>query len=145
MTSILTESNGNNNDLNFVSITPDNGVKKVVLRHTKSESGDNEKVKEGNICTINYTGYLERNGEEFDSTAYSSAFKFAVGKGTVVKGFDIAVLSMHVGEISKFILTSDYAYGSTGCKGKGMAPDILPGDSLIFQIELILSLSKIES
>ena len=44
---------------------------------------------------------------------------------------------MRVGEISKFILTAEYAYGSQGCKGKGMTPDILPGDSLIFEIELL--------
>jgi hypothetical protein len=44
---------------------------------------------------------------------------------------------MRVGEISKFILTAEYAYGSQGCKGTGMAPDILPGDSLIFEIELL--------
>ena len=88
------------------------------------------------MCTINYTGFLDRTGEEFDSTAYSSPFTFVVGKGNVVKGFDIAVLSMKVGETSRFILTSSYAYGDDGCKGKGMAPDILPGDTLIFEISL---------
>ena len=148
MTSLTSENNNNNdelNDLNFVSITPDDGVKKIILRHTADEKDGGEKVKNGEMCTVNYTGFLERNGEEFDSTAYSSAFKFQVGKGQVVKGFDIAVLSMQVGEISKFILTSNYAYGQEGSKGKGMAPDILPGDSLIFQIELLSSNQKEEN
>ena len=63
--------------------------------------GENKvSLVEGDMCTINYTG-LDRTGEEFDSTAYSSPFTFVVGKGNVVKGFDIAVLSMKVGETSR--------------------------------------------
>jgi peptidylprolyl isomerase len=93
-------------------------------------------------CQCHYTGTLERNGEEFDTSrkfgsAYSSPFKFNVGEGIVVKGFDIAVLSMMTGERAQFKLRSDYAYGDVGIEGEGMSPDILPGDTLIFDLELI--------
>ena len=86
MSSIVTDDDLNaNNDLNFLSLTADHGVSKIILRHTL-DNNEESSAKEGDTCTINYTGFLERNGEEFDSTAYSSAFKFVAGKGQVVKG-----------------------------------------------------------
>lgn len=140
MASVLVAETTTNEDEGpvYELLTPDGGVKKAVLRSvSKDSSEENESsVSEGDTCTINYTGFLERTGEEFDSTTYSSPFKFVAGKGNVVKGFDIAVLSMKVGETSRFVLASSYAYGDGGCKGKGMAPDILPGDTLIFEISL---------
>ena len=93
-------------------------------------------------CQVHYTGTLERSGEEFDTSrkfgsAYSAPFKFNVGEGTVVKGFDMAILSMYTGERAQFKIRSDYGYGNKGIEGEGMAPDILPADVLIFDCELI--------
>jgi len=93
-------------------------------------------------CQVHYTGTLERTGEEFDTSrkfgsAYSAPFKFMAGEGTVVKGFDIAVLSMMTGERAMFKIRADYGYGDVGIEGEGMAPDILPGDTLIFDIKLV--------
>ena len=93
-------------------------------------------------CQVHYTGTLERSGEEFDTSrkfgsAYSSPFKFNVGEGSVVKGFDIAVLSMMTGERAQFKIRADYAYGDKGIEGEGLSPDILPGDTLVFDLELI--------
>ena len=76
MSSIVTDDDLNaNNDLNFLSLTADHGVSKIILRHTL-DNNEESSAKEGDTCTINYTGFLERNGEEFDSTAYSSAFLY---------------------------------------------------------------------
>ena len=102
---VLEESAYNDNEgLVYELLTPDGGVKKAVLRRVSNVVDGENKVSlvEGDMCTINYTGFLDRTGEEFDSTAYSSPFTFVVGKGNVVKGFDIAVLSMKVGETSRF-------------------------------------------
>ena len=90
-----------------------------------------------------FLGSLERSGEEFDTSrkfgsAYSAPFKFNVGEGSVVKGFDLAVLSMMTGERAQFKLRSDYAYGDSGLEGDSeLMPDILPGDTLVFDLELI--------
>eukprot|EP00945_MAST-04E_sp_MAST-4E-sp1_P001098 g1098.t1 len=140
-----------------VDITPsgDGGVLKIVTKHAKhGDSGEGETatalVQKGEMVYLHYVGILDRNGEEFDQSrqvgsAYSTPFSFIAGNGQVVKGFDLAVLSMEVGERAKFVMKAAYAYGESGCKGSGMAPDILPGDDLIFDIEIVSSGAPDES
>ncbi|CCI40527.1 unnamed protein product [Albugo candida] len=50
----------------------------------------------------------------------------------VIKGWDIGVISMKLGEIARFIIKPEYAYGSQGC-----APKIEPDETLDFEIELV--------
>ncbi|KAJ0393788.1 hypothetical protein P43SY_008225 [Pythium insidiosum] len=50
----------------------------------------------------------------------------------VIKGWDIGVATMQVGEIARFIIAPEYAYGS-----KGFAPKVEPDETLDFEIELI--------
>jgi FKBP-type peptidyl-prolyl cis-trans isomerase len=93
-------------------------------------------------CEVHYTGTLDQSGEEFDTSrkfgsSYSNPFKFNAGDGSVVKGFDIAVLSMMSGERAEFKIRADYGYGDAGMEGEGLAPDILPGDTLVFDMELM--------
>lgn len=50
---------------------------------------------------------------------YSPTFRcwvFITGK--VIKGWDIGVISMKLGEIARFIIKPEYAYGSQGCAPK---------------------------
>ena len=58
-------------------------------------------------------------------------FKFTLGAGEVIKGWDIGVISMQLGEKAIFTLDSDYAYGNGG---SGTIP---PKATLIFEIELL--------
>nr|CCC93620.1 putative peptidyl-prolyl cis-trans isomerase [Trypanosoma congolense IL3000] len=60
-------------------------------------------------------------------------FSFRVGLGHVIRGWDEGVLQMSVGEKAKLTMTSDYAYGEKGFPLWG----ILPGASLVFEIELL--------
>jgi len=59
-------------------------------------------------------------------------FEFTLGRGEVVTGWDQGISGMCVGEIRKLVLPSDIAYGEAGA-----LPDILPGATLVFEIELI--------
>jgi len=45
-------------------------------------------------------------------------FEFELGSGQVIKGWDIGVKSMKLGEKADLILKSEYGYGENGCTSK---------------------------
>ncbi|HNW81772.1 MAG TPA: peptidylprolyl isomerase [bacterium] len=68
-------------------------------------------VKTGDKIAVHYTGWLE-NGEKFDTSLDSGeTFKFQVGEGMVIKGFDDAVVGMEIGDKKKITIAPEEAYG----------------------------------
>jgi hypothetical protein len=59
-------------------------------------------------------------------------FEFQLGREKVIKGWDIGVATMNIGETARFIIAPEYAYGS-----KGFAPKVEPDETLDFEIELL--------
>merc|ERR1712179_223008 len=54
-----------------------------------------------------------------------------IGKSEVIKGWDIGVSTMRIGEVSTFYIKAHYGYGSAG------SPPKIPGEAtLVFEIEL---------
>ncbi|CAG9792976.1 unnamed protein product [Diatraea saccharalis] len=88
--------------------------------------------KSGQTVVVHYTGTLT-NGQKFDSSRdRGKPFKFRIGKGEVIRGWDEGVAKMSVGERAKLTCSSDYAYGKQG------HPGVIPPDAtLIFDVELI--------
>ncbi|XP_054877989.1 peptidyl-prolyl cis-trans isomerase FKBP5 [Poeciliopsis prolifica] len=115
---------------NGIDVTPrkDQGVFKVVKR--QGLGGDRPMI--GDKVTVHYTGKL-LTGKKFDcSWERKEPFCFNVGKGQVLKAWDIGVLSMQRGEVCTLLCKPDYAYGPTG------NPDKIPPNSLvIFEMELL--------
>ena len=70
-----------------------------------------EKVKKGDTVKVHYTGKLE-DGKEFDSSLDRQPLQFEVGAGTVIKGFEDAVVGLEVGEKKTVTIPSKHAYGS---------------------------------
>jgi len=88
--------------------------------------------KNGQTVVVHYTGTLE-DGSKFDSSRdRGSPFKFRIGKGEVIKGWDQGVAQMSIGQRARLICSPDYAYGSRGHPGI-----IPPNATLIFDVELI--------
>jgi 12 kDa FK506-binding protein len=88
--------------------------------------------KNGQTVILHYTGTLE-DGSKFDSSRdRNKPFKFRIGKGEVIKGWDHGVAQMSVGQRAKLICSPDYAYGSKGHPGI-----IPPNATLIFDVELL--------
>ncbi|XP_071768768.1 peptidyl-prolyl cis-trans isomerase FKBP5 [Centroberyx gerrardi] len=111
-------------------ITPnkDQGVVKVVKR----QGVDGDRPMIGDKVTVHYTGKL-LNGKKFDSSLdRKEPFCFNVGKGQVIKAWDISVLSMQRGEVCMLLCKPEYAYGSAGNPNK-----IPPNSSLLFEMELL--------
>jgi len=93
---------------------------------------DFQKAQDKSEVEVHYVGTLE-NGTKFDSSRdRDDTFKFTLGQGSVIKGWDVGVKTMKKGEISKFKIRGDYAYGE-----RGSPPKIPANATLIFEIELI--------
>ncbi|HSW30013.1 MAG TPA: FKBP-type peptidyl-prolyl cis-trans isomerase [Longimicrobiales bacterium] len=87
--------------------------------------GSGNAVKAGEQATVAFTGWLP-NGTRFDS----GSFKFPVGTGWVVPGFDEGVLGMRVGGKRKLVIPPELGYGK---QGQGTIPS---NSTLIFEVEL---------
>ncbi|CAH0696227.1 unnamed protein product [Spodoptera exigua] len=88
--------------------------------------------KPGQTVVVHYTGTLE-NGKKFDSSRdRGQPFKFTLGRGDVIQGWDQGICRMSVGERARLICSPDFAYGSRGHPGV-----IPPNATLIFDVELI--------
>lgn len=91
------------------------------------------KSKKGDTLSMHYEGRLYSDCTAFDSSrTRDSPFTFVVGSGQVIKGWDQGLLGMCVGEKRKLIIPSRMAYGDSGAP-----PNIPPGSTLIFDVELI--------
>ena len=102
------------------------------LSYIVTKEGTDESVpKVGNVVTAHYTGTF-MSGEKFDSSIdRNRPYKFKVGLGNVIKGWDEAFLSMKAGERRTLIIPSWLAYGD-----EDYGP--IPGKStLLFDVELI--------
>ncbi|XP_004543025.1 uncharacterized protein LOC101482653 [Maylandia zebra] len=88
--------------------------------------------KEGSTVSVHYVGTLT-NGKKFDSSRdRGSPFQFKLGAGEVIRGWDVGVAKMSLGQVAKLTCSPDYAYGSRGY------PPLIPANStLIFEVELL--------
>jgi FKBP-type peptidyl-prolyl cis-trans isomerase FkpA len=101
--------------------------------------GTGATVGGGQMAVVQYTGWLyeagaaDHKGKQFDSSRdRKEAFKFPVGTGSVIKGWDQGVLGMKVGESRRLVIPPDLAYGDGGAGGV-----IPPGATLVFDVELV--------
>ncbi|MDB6058167.1 MAG: FKBP-type peptidyl-prolyl cis-trans isomerase [Verrucomicrobiales bacterium] len=105
----------------------DSGMEYKVIKE-----GTGVMPKAGDTVSALYKGTFV-NGKEFDSTANrgNQPFKFVVGQGQVIKGWDEAVQKMKVGSKWEIYVPGDLAYGESG-RGQ-----IGPNETLVFELELV--------
>lgn len=91
-----------------------------------------EEVKPGDTVSVHYTGMFS-SGEVFDSSRERGIpLSFVVGVGEVIPGWDEGLLGMRVGGQRKLVVPASLGYGETG-----YPPNIPPGATLLFDIELL--------
>ena len=105
----------------------------------KNKNKMNFSPKNNDKVTVNYKGLLT-NGQEFDNSwKKNKPFEFTVGKGEVIKGWDIIIKKMILGEKVKVLIPFNLGYGL-----KGIGNIIPPRSDLIFYIKL-LKINNIEN
>ena len=111
----------------------------TALQSVTLKDGTGAAVAGGQIAVVEYTGWLyeasaaDNKGKQFDSSRNAGrAFKFPLGTGSVIKGWDQGVAGMKIGESRRLIIPPDLAYGDNGAGGV-----IPPGATLVFDIDLI--------
>ena len=113
---------------NHVDTLP-NGLK---IEYVYTLDGCDPKSKINDMLTMHYTGKL-LDGTKFDSSHdRDQPFTFQLGVGQVIKGWDMGLTNMCVGEKRKLTIPADLAYGDRG------AGKVIPGGAtLVFDVELL--------
>ena len=96
-------------------------------------------ARAGQTVSVHYTGWLydqsaaDKKGSKFDSSRdRGQPFRFPLGAGRVIKGWDQGVAGMKVGGQRTLMIPPDMGYGSRG------AGSVIPPDaSLLFEVELL--------
>jgi peptidylprolyl isomerase len=105
--------------------------------------GDGDVAVEGSTVAVHYTGWLEADGKQFDSSlltrqgpqgqsAPPTVFSFTIGEQSVIRGWDAGVPGMKEGGKRRLLVPAALGYGT-----EGSPPDIPANANLIFDIELV--------
>ncbi|XP_078156328.1 70 kDa peptidyl-prolyl isomerase-like [Carex rostrata] len=104
------------------------GLKKKLVK----EGEGWETPETGDEVEVHYTGTL-LDGTKFDSSRdRGTPFKFKLGKGQVIKGWDEGIKTMKKGENAILTIPPELAYGESGSP-----PTIPPNATLQFDVELL--------
>ena len=102
------------------------------LKYEDLVEGNGETAQAGQMVTVHYTGWLE-NGQKFDSSKdRNDPFRFKLGAGQVIRGWDEGVAGMKIGGTRKLTIPANLGYGARGAGGV-----IPPNATLIFDVELL--------
>jgi FKBP-type peptidyl-prolyl cis-trans isomerase FkpA len=94
--------------------------------------GTGIEAQKGQMAVVHYTGWLT-DGTKFDSSKdRNDPFSFALGGGTVIKGWDEGVVGMKIGGKRKLTIPPHMGYGARGAGGV-----IPPNATLVFEVELL--------
>jgi peptidylprolyl isomerase len=98
--------------------------------------GDGAEAQAGQRVQVHYTGWLFKDGlrgKKFDSSKdRGQPFRFRLGGGEVIQGWDEGVQGMKVGGRRMLVLPPELGYGAYGAGGV-----IPPNATLLFEVELL--------
>jgi len=101
-------------------------------------AGAGEAAQAGDNVQVHYTGWLhdaeaaDGRGDKFDSSVdRNQKFSFPLGAGRVIRGWDMGVADMQVGEVRELTIAPEMGYGD-----RGAGNVIPPGATLVFEVEL---------
>jgi len=106
------------------------------LQYEDNVAGSGEEAKAGQNVKVHYTGWLYNDGvkgAKFDSSKdRGDPFRFGLGGGQVIRGWDEGVQGMKVGGTRTLVIPPELGYGARGAGGV-----IPPNATLMFEVELL--------
>jgi peptidylprolyl isomerase len=97
------------------------------------ELGAGEVALSGQTVEVHYVGVSWATGKEFDASwNRGDTFKFSLGRGQVIAGWDQGVAGMNVGGRRRITIPPHLAYGKRGAGGV-----IGPDETLVFVVDLV--------
>jgi peptidylprolyl isomerase len=95
--------------------------------------GQGDEAVAGKIVEVHYVGVSWSSGKEFDASwDRGDTFKFGLGKGQVIPGWDQGVAGMKAGGRRRITIPPALGYGKRGAAGV-----IGPDETLVFVVDLI--------
>ena len=95
--------------------------------------GEGEEAAAGHTVEVHYVGVSWATGDQFDASwDRGDTFKFGLGKGQVIQGWDQGVAGMKVGGRRRITIPPNLAYGKRGAGGV-----IGPDETLVFVVDLV--------
>ncbi|KDP22389.1 hypothetical protein JCGZ_26220 [Jatropha curcas] len=104
----------------------------LVIEEIAMGKPDGKKASPGCQVSVHYIGKLKKNGKIFDSNVGRAPFKFRLGVGQVIKGWDVGVTGMRIGDKRRLTIPPSMGYGDRGA-GKAIPPN----SWLVFDVELV--------
>lgn len=93
--------------------------------------GNGPEAENGDFLVVDYVGTLE-DGTIFDTSVNSVPFRFTLGEGEVIDGWDQGLVGMRVDGQRRLIIPPNLGYGVDGIPGR------IPGNETItFDVRLI--------
>jgi FKBP-type peptidyl-prolyl cis-trans isomerase FkpA len=109
------------------------------LQYEDTVPGTGEEAAAGHQVQVHYTGWLydpmadNSRGKKFDSSKdRGQPFKFGLGQGQVIGGWDEGVQGMKIGGTRVLTIPPELGYGARGAGGV-----IPPNATLVFEVELL--------
>ena len=97
------------------------------------DEGDGEEAIAGSTVTVQYVGVSWSTGEQFDASwDRMEPFRFGLGQGQVIQGWDDGVQGMKVGGRRRLTIPPHMGYGPAGAGGV-----IAPNETLVFVVDLL--------
>ncbi len=112
---------------------------RVPLQYDDVVEGSGAEAVAGQRVSVHYTGWLfdpskaDGRGKKFDSSKdRGQPFRFQLGGGEVIRGWDDGVQGMKVGGTRVLVIPPELGYGPRGAGG--MIP---PNATLVFEVDLL--------
>lgn len=103
----------------------------LVIEEISMGKPDGKRADPGKKVSVKYIGKLKKDGKIFDSCIGKAPFKFRLGVGEVIKGWDVGVNGMRIGDKRRITVPPSMGYGD---KRVGSIPQ---NSWLVFDVELI--------
>ncbi len=98
-----------------------------------------ENISTDNVILVNYEARVAR-GEIYDSnTEIGHPVPLKLGVGQLVKGWELALLQMHAGDMGRIMIPSSMAYGEHGYLGK-----VPQNADIIVEIEIVKKITPVK-